>query len=84
MEHSFKLKLLRDDVALGSIPTLPDKAILGNPNIRKRALLDCINDVRVSYTLRVGLPESVPVAVLSDLQGNLLYAVMSDGIVYSL
>lgn len=57
MSTSFKLKLFRQDVAVGSIPVLSENSFLSPPTINKRPLADCTNEVKVQYAERVGLDE---------------------------
>jgi len=83
MNHSFKLKLLRDAIAEGSIPTLPEDALLSSPAIKRGSMIDSVNDVRVNYALRCAIPADVPVQVICDHLGLTLYVVMSSGRVYS-
>jgi len=52
MNHSFKLKLLRDDIALGAIPEVSEDSLISTPAVRRRGYGDLVNDVRVNYALR--------------------------------
>lgn len=52
---TFKLKLFRDDVAIGSVPILSESSFLSPPIVRRKALIDTSNDIKVQYVQRVEL-----------------------------
>jgi len=81
MSHSFKLKLLRDDIALASIPDLPSNALLSPPVVTRKSLIGCVNDVRVNYVLRVGLPD-ISISYLS-CDYSVAQVVLSNGTIYT-
>jgi hypothetical protein len=55
MASSFKLKLIRADVAVASIPILNEDNYLNPPVVSRRPQADCTNDVKVQYAQMVGL-----------------------------
>jgi len=54
MSTTFKLKLLREDVPLDSIPELPSEVLLSAPVITRKNPQALINDVRVNFVKRIG------------------------------
>jgi alpha-tubulin suppressor-like RCC1 family protein len=80
MSLSFKIKLLRADVALGSIPTVED-CLLSPPQVKRGTPIDIVNDVRVNYALRVAIPIPSIIAVAAALWGN--YVLISDGTLWA-
>jgi len=53
---SFKLKLLRADIALGVLPEVSG-CLLSPPMVKRGTPQDIVNDVRVNYALRCAIPD---------------------------
>lgn len=78
---SLKLKLLRADIPVGSVPEVPDDALLDSPVIRRRGYQDLVNDVRVNYALRVAIViPSITHIACDDIGYTVL---LSDGTIWS-
>ena len=86
MTSKFVLKLLRAGAAKSSLPSITDVGVIGEPIFTRPSFVDTVNDIRVQYAKREegALLIAYPIGVSCDFQGELLYVVMSDGIVYSL
>jgi hypothetical protein len=55
MSFSFKLILLRKDVAVGSLPIVSESSLLSPPSFSRKSLEDCTNDTKVQYAQIVGM-----------------------------
>ena len=81
MSSSFKLKLLRADTAVDSIPVLTEDNYLNPPVVSRKPQADCTNDVKVQYSQRVGLEIAEIVGIAKGDWGN--WVLMSDGRVWT-
>jgi hypothetical protein len=59
MATSFKLKLLRNDEAVESIPILSEEDYLSPPVMSRKPQAGCPNDVKVQYAQIVGFSGEV-------------------------
>ena len=78
---SFKLKLFRDDIAIGAIPEVSEDSLISTPVVRRRGYGDLVNDVRVNYALRCSIPIPSIIGIGCDDIGYTV--LLSDGTIWS-